>query len=704
MSRLSSPDAQNFFPKALHLDVDERLNSWILDDIQDLDLDDTQSRNVPTVKNMPESNDSKCPEESWTFPDLNVCDIKDKKSSYVNDVFHSDIPYPNELTYKDCKTGKQSVWHISNEPDSSLYPRITKSNNSSLLFCDKSKHSSDESSHVNNKSKPCSSNSWSIGQLINKRQNDSIFEESNVGKETVPAKIEGSPTFVFKKRNALPSSTNSSDQIQVKTKLRSMWNNMKYGWRVKREVNLKTDSAIWLLGKCYHNKLNEGMLLPQDVANQLKLDLLSKIWLTYRINFPAIPGTDLVSDTGWGCMLRCGQMMMAQALVCHFLHRDWRVSLDQSAEQKKLYKMILRWFGDSLSENSPFSLHHLVSLGESYGRKAGDWYGPTHAAHALRDALTISKVEHPQLRDICMYVASDGIVFKQDVIDLCQVATEWSAANSDLPEENGTSAYLNYELPKKTVGYQRIDPVLNIEKKEMKIDSTRRNILYPCLEDEKVFSTPSSLPRSSLYPSLEIDQMSFTDMCPSYSEFGPPSFNSAHANWRSLILFVSVRLGNDKINPFYIPCLKSLLAYEHCIGIIGGRPKHALYFIGWQDDKLIHMDPHSCQPAVDVDKDDFNEKSFHSSSIRTMSFMEMDPSCAIGFYFRKKEDFDHFVTKFSEITAPLKKNLDYPVFALADGKRSEIEEVDAQRIHERSSFSHSNNKSLDEVDEDYILL
>lgn len=68
-----------------------------------------------------------------------------------------------------------------------------------------------------------------------------------------------------------------------------------------------------------------------------------------------------------------------------FIHfKDWRLSSEQSASENQLYKTILRWFGDSLSDRSPFSLHHLVSFGENYGRKAGDWYGPTHAAHVLR--------------------------------------------------------------------------------------------------------------------------------------------------------------------------------------------------------------------------------------------------------------------------------------------------------------------------------
>lgn len=97
-------------------------------------------------------------------------------------------------------------------------------------------------------------------------------------------------------------------------------------------------------------------------------------------------------------------------------------------------------------------------------------------------------------------------------------------------------------------------------------------------------NTPLYFPEKNLRTCENSNEepISFEATCPSYSEFAPPNYCTLKPKWKSLILFVSVRLGNDKMNPFYIPCLKSLLAYDHCIGIIGGRPKHALYFIGWQ--------------------------------------------------------------------------------------------------------------------------
>jgi cysteine protease ATG4 len=61
------------------------------------------------------------------------------------------------------------------------------------------------------------------------------------------------------------------------------------------------------------------MLLGKEFPsfNQEFMEAVKKIlWFTYRSQFgQAIEGTPYMSDAGWGCMIRTGQMILGQTLL-----------------------------------------------------------------------------------------------------------------------------------------------------------------------------------------------------------------------------------------------------------------------------------------------------------------------------------------------------------------------------------------------------
>jgi len=106
----------------------------------------------------------------------------------------------------------------------------------------------------------------------------------------------------------------------------------------------------------------------------------------------------------------------------------------------------------------------------------------------------------------------------------------------------------------------------------------------------------------------------------------------------------------DSVNKLYIPAIKALFTFPQSLGIIGGRPRRSLFFVGYQDDYVIFLDPHTVRPSVKPDQD-FSSESFHCNAPQKMSIASIDPSLAIGFFCANEREFNDLCTQLQTLTA-----------------------------------------------------
>ncbi|XP_054721974.1 cysteine protease ATG4B-like [Uloborus diversus] len=324
-----------------------------------------------------------------------------------------------------------------------------------------------------------------------------------------------------------------------------------------------TLNDLWLLGKRYN--------VVHDIEDIRKL-IRSKIWFSYRSGFPAIGGTGPKTDKNWGCMLRCGQMIMAEALICRHLGRGW---IWEPGVVDPVYAAILKMFQDR--KDCPYSIHQIAQMGASEGKVVGQWFGPNTVAQVLRKLSVFD-----EWSSLAVHVAFDNSVIKSDIKTLCKYVPE-PLTSSPFPKQYQTVWYTD------------------------------------CVEGK----------------------------CPRYQSItsGSCDLNS----WRPMLLFIPLRLGLQALNPLYCESLKNTFCMKQSLGIIGGRPRHAVWFIGYSGDELICLDPHVVQATVDLDHKAFDDSSYHIpyAGSKRMLMADIDPSLALCFFFESEEDFEDWC-KFSQ--------------------------------------------------------
>lgn len=111
------------------------------------------------------------------------------------------------------------------------------------------------------------------------------------------------------------------------------------------------------------------------------------------------------------------------------------------------------------------------------------------------------------------------------------------------------------------------------------------------------------------------------------------------AKWENAIFIqVPIMLGMRGILPEYIDTLKSILDQPSCVGIIGGKPRMALFIVGYTSDSLIVLDPHLVQPAARSEME-FKHllSSYYCRSPMLIPFNQIEGSFNVGFYIENEK-------------------------------------------------------------------
>ncbi|VDM18950.1 unnamed protein product [Hydatigera taeniaeformis] len=268
------------------------------------------------------------------------------------------------------------------------------------------------------------------------------------------------PSGPFVSRDVVDDDSGLGDLI------RSVWNQVRFGWSFSLAPRLLSDHPANFLGKKYFDlSSSEVKRNANDEMKAFLTDFHSRLWFTYRASFPPlstahpiiclldlpnggllnttaalrahlrgsvtdssssptttskIPHSTRVSDCGWGCMLRSVQMMVAQALLLHFLGRDWIYKPHNGASTEeptsRIHRRIIRWFADSPS--SPLSIHRLV---QASGSPPGTCFGPAAVCQSLLVAMACA--EEAALKEVEVYLAHDRVICNEEVLALFDVTS-----------------------------------------------------------------------------------------------------------------------------------------------------------------------------------------------------------------------------------------------------------------------------------------
>jgi cysteine protease ATG4 len=157
---------------------------------------------------------------------------------------------------------------------------------------------------------------------------------------------------------------------------------------------------------------------------------------------------------------------------------------------------------------------------------------------------------------------------------------------------------------------------------------------------------------------------------------------SGEPSWcNSVLVIVSNRFGIKDVNSNYFPVIKRYMKLDSFVGLVGGKPRFAYYFVGHLEDpvgigqkredadRLIFLDPHFVNSHADPESAPANLFHCTDYAARSIHMRELDPCLSFGFLIESQEQCNRFV---EQIQKGIKDDQEFAIFYLKDDLSASI--------------------------------
>jgi len=421
-------------------------------------------------------------------------------------------------------------------------------------------------------------------------------------------------------------------------------------------------------------------------------------------------GVSYNSDCGWGCMIRAAQMMLSKAILefkifikgkeeknlnqdeifemklkvinlffdnmINFQEKEYLDKTDFSYFFKNYTKLLNEMeklnnngnlnaiqnsdlfseeiiceedFQNKVSQNNllikgvfaPFSIQNITKVGLLYEAGPGVWFSDSKLIKIFKEIEEQLNIFDKELH---IFSFDNGVIYEKNLIKECF-------------EEVFFKCFFDCENSFKIENDDKnIDEIENYNFSCINYNKNNFNqICENCLEklkkeNNKTFN--NEILEFEFHNNIEEKEVGDLKENMNHSKINDESEKSLKSKKKFYklkkcgFLFISVRLGINSIEKEYHNSIKQFFKIPSNLGIIGGKSGSAYYFIGESQDKLIYLDPHFSQKAVENLTNLFYNgyESYEPKNLYCLDTKNMSPGFTMGFYFRNIEEYKFLKT------------------------------------------------------------